>query len=153
MGRVKEQMMWRSEHATDWEEDLPTWYQYHERELDQMVGEVIRYRANEMVSAIHELTLECSTDLIGHEEVIETMGKYEDENLMEDEDPVWVDALEFWIVEPWFGDELKERGEIVNTDFLDFVVWGRQTSGQAISMDYVVQDVLKDIVERRKANG
>ena len=153
MGRVKEQMLWRSEHATDWEEDLPTWYQYHERELDQMVGEVIIHRANEMVNAIHELTLECSTDLIGHEEVIETIGKYEDENLMEDEDPVWVDALEFWIVEPWFGDELKERGEIVNTDFLDFVVWGRQTSGQAISMDYVVQDVLKDIVERRKANG
>ena len=152
MGRVKEQMLWRSEHATDWEEDLPTWYQYHERELDYMVGKVIIHRANEMVNAIHELTLECSTDLIGHEEVIETIGKYEDENLMEDEDPVWVDALEFWIVEPWFGDELKERGEIVNTDFLGFVVWGRQTSGQAISLDYVVQDVLKDIVERRKAN-
>jgi hypothetical protein len=153
MGRVKEQMMWRSEHATDWEEDLPTWYQYHERELDQMTSEVIVWRCNQMVEAIHQLTLECSTDLIGHEEVIETMGKYEDENLMEDEDPVWVDALEFWIVEPWFGDELKERGEIVNTDFLGFVVWGRQTSGQAISMDYVVQDILKDIVERRKANG
>ena len=152
MGRVKEQMMWRSEHATDWEEDLPTWYQYHERELDQMTSEVIVWRCNQMVEAIHQLTLECSTDLIGHEEVIETMGKYEDEDLMEDEDPVWVDALEFWIVEPWFGDELKERGEIVNTDFLGFVVWGRQTSGQAISLDYVVQDVLKDIVERRRAN-
>jgi len=38
-------------------------------------------------------------------------------------------------------------------EVLGMTVWGRTTSGQAISLDYVVQDILKDIVERRKANG
>ena len=129
-----------------------SWYHIHERELDQMVGEVIIHRANEMVSAIYELTLECSTDLIGHEEVIETMCTYASPYEDDGGDPELIEALEFWIVQPWFGDELKKRDEIVNEDFLGFCIWGRTTSGQAISLDYVVQDILKDIVERRKAN-
>jgi hypothetical protein len=153
MGKVKEQQLWRSEHATDWEEDLPTWYQYHERELDSVVSDVIIHRANEMVNAVYELTLNCSTDLIGHEEVIETMCTYASPYEDDGGDPELIEALEFWIVQPWFGDELKKHGEIVNEDFLGFCIWGRTCSGQAISLDYVVQDILKDIVERRKANG
>jgi hypothetical protein len=106
-----------------------------------------------MVNAIHELTLECSTDLIGHEEVIETMCTYKNDYEEDGGEPELIEALEFWIVQPWFGDELKKRDEIVNEDFLGFCIWGRTTSGQAISLDYAVQSILKDIVERRKANG
>ena len=125
MGKVKQQQLWRSEHATDWEEDLPTWYQYHERELDQVVSDVIIHRANEPMCTY--------------------ASPYEDDG----GDPELIEALEFWIVQDWFGDELKKRDEIVNEDFLGFCIWGRTTSGQAISMDYVVQDILKDIVETR----
>jgi len=143
MGRMKE--LWAEGHT-----ELPTWYEYHERELDQAVSEVVIHRANELVSAIHELTLNCSTDLIGHEEVIETMCTYRNDYEDDGGEPELIEALEFWIVMPWFGDELKKRGEIVNEDFLGFCIWGRATSGQAISLDWVVQDILKDIVERRK---
>ena len=144
MGRVKEQMLWRSEHATDWEEDLPTWYQYHERELDQMVGEVIIYNVSYAFNQL--LSTEYADDLIDI--------SYKYENPYEDDggEPELVEALEHWIVEGWFAEELKERGELVG-DMLGMTVWGRTTSGQAISLDYVVQDILKDIVERRKANG
>lgn len=129
------------------------WYVEHERELDQVVGEVVIHRANQMVDAIYQLTLECSTDLIGHEEVIETMCTYA--NPYEDDggEPELVEALEFWIVQPWFGANLKQKGEIVNEDFLGFCIWGRTTSGQAISLDYVVQDILKEIVENRRKYG
>jgi len=143
MGRMKE--LWAEGHT-----ELPTWYEYNERELDQAVSEVVIHRANELVSAIHELTLNCSTDLIGHEEVIETMCTYRNDYEDDGGEPELIEALEFWIVMPWFGDELKKRGEIVNEDFLGFCIWGRTTSGQAISLDWVVQDILKDIVERRK---
>jgi hypothetical protein len=143
MGRVKEQMLWRSEHATDWEEDLPSWYQYHERELDYVVGNVIIYNVSYAFNQL--LSTEYADDLIDI--------SYKYENLYGDDggEPELVEALEHWIVEDWFADELKKRGELVG-DMLGMTVWGRQTSGQAISLDYVVQDVLKDIVERRKAN-
>jgi len=144
MGRVKEQMLWRSEHATDWEEDLPTWYQYHERELDRVVGNVIIYNVSYAFNQL--LSTEYADDLIDI--------SYKYENPYEDDggEPELVEALEHWIVEGWFAEELKERGELVG-DMLGMTVWGRTTSGQAISLDYVVQDILKDIVERRKANG
>ena len=146
MGKMKE--LW-----AEGKTEVPTWYEYHERELDQVVSDVIIHRANEMVNAVYELTSNCSTDLIRHEEVVETMYTYA--NPYEDDggEPELVEALEFWIVQDWFGDELKKHGEIVNKDFLGFCIWGRTTSGQAISLDYVVQDILKDIVENRSKYG
>jgi len=143
MGAVKQQQLWRSEHATDWEEDLPTWYQYHERELDQVVGEVIIYNVSGL---IYELRGEDKY----MEEVNELSWKV-DESFEEDgAEPTYIEALQHWIVADWFADELEKRGEIVDKDFLGLTIWGRTTYGQAISLDYVVQDILKDIVERRK---
>jgi hypothetical protein len=148
MGRVKEQMLWRSENSTDWEEDLPTWYQYHERELDQMVGEVIIYNVSYLISALYNSDVQDVND----EDLSELMWKVDESFEEEGAEPTYNEAEEHWIVTDWFGDELKERGEMVG-EVLNLTIWGRTTSGQAISMDYVVQDVLKDIVERRKANG
>ena len=148
MGKVKEQMLWRSEHATDWEEDLPTWYEYHERELDQMVRNVIIYNVSYLISALYNSDVQGVSD----EDLSELMWKV-DESFEEDgAEPTYVEALEHWIVEDWFADELKKRGEMVG-EILNLTIWGRTTSGQAISLDYVVQAILKDIVERRKANG
>lgn len=52
-------------------------------------------------------------------------------------DPEYIDVYEHWAVDPWFGARLKERGEVVG-DFGNLTVWGRCTTGQSISMDYVV---------------
>ena len=146
MGAFKQQQLWRSEHDTDWDEGLPTWYQYHERELDQMVSEVIIYNVSGL---IYELRGEDKY----MEEVNELSWKVDESFEEEGAEPTYIEALQHFIVADWFADELEKRGEIVDKDFLGLTIWGRPTFGQAISLDYVVQDILKDIVERRKANG
>ena len=154
MGKVKQQQLWRSEHATDWEEDLPTWYQYHERELDQMVGEVIIYNVSGLVSDISKAFWKNPDSFDLDEDQVINIFQKVDESFEEDgAEPTYFEALQHFIVADWFADELEKRGEIVDKDFLGLTIWGRPTYGQAISMDYVVQAILKDIVERRKANG
>jgi len=60
------------------------------------------------------------------------------------------EVFEYWIVVDWFAEELQKRGEVIDMDFYGLTIWGRCTTGQSISMDWVVQDILKDIVESRK---
>ena len=54
-----------------------------------------------------------------------------------------IEALEHWIVDSSFGRKLGEFGEMVSSDIFpdDWTVWGRTTSGQAISMDYVIAQI------------
>lgn len=49
-------------------------------------------------------------------------------------------ALEHWIVSPWLGSQLFDMGEMVGEIF-GMHFWGRQTSGQAIYMDSVIQAI------------
>lgn len=65
------------------------------------------------------------------------------------EDPI--EALEYWLVSDWLADELEEQGELVTHDFLGLTIWGRTTSGQAISMDRVICDIYDDLQERVKS--
>ena len=51
------------------------------------------------------------------------------------------EALEHWIVSDWLADKLEERGEMVIRDFKGLTIWGRTTSGQHISLDYVIQKI------------
>ena len=55
-----------------------------------------------------------------------------------DEEPE--EALEHWLVSEWLAKRLLEEGEMV-IDFLDLTIWGRTTSGQAISIDSVIEDI------------
>ena len=48
-----------------------------------------------------------------------------------------IEVYEFWAVDNWFARKLKEQGEVVE-EVLDFIVWGRCCTGQAISMDCVI---------------
>ena len=72
-------------------------------------------------------------------------NKYSDELLEvcvqygEDEDYP-NEALEHWLVSDWLASRLREEGEMV-IDFLDLTIWGRTTSGQAICMDSVIEDI------------
>jgi hypothetical protein len=61
-------------------------------------------------------------------------------------DPEHHEAYEFWIVDRWFAARLKEYGEMVDTDLLGMVIWGRCTTGQAISMDHTVLCIAKDLL-------
>jgi len=54
------------------------------------------------------------------------------------------EIYEYWAVSSWFGRKLAEKGEAV-ADVLDFTVWGRCTTGQAILLDGVVCSIAEDM--------
>lgn len=127
--------------------DQHAWYVEHERELEKVVGEVVLYNLSPLMAELSKRDFDNGTD-----ELSELYYTYE--NPYEDDggEPEIVEALQHWLVSDWFADELKKKGEIVG-EYAGLVIWGRTTCGQAISMDYVVQDVLKDVVENRRKYG
>lgn len=55
-----------------------------------------------------------------------------------------IDVLEHWCVTSWFQGKLSERGEVVG-DLLDFNIWGRTCSGQAIYIDLVIAEIAAEM--------
>lgn len=60
-------------------------------------------------------------------------------------DPYTVEAYEHWIVSNWLADKLEAKGEMIGRDICGLTIWGRTTTGQAISMDWVIQEIYKDL--------
>ena len=54
------------------------------------------------------------------------------------------DVLEWWLVTPYMAELLKEKGEVILSDY-DCYWWGRQTSGQALYMDGVIQEIAEQM--------
>lgn len=54
------------------------------------------------------------------------------------------EIYEWWIVDDFFADKLRDKGEHV-VDVFDFTIWGRCTTGQAIALDRVVCDIYDDM--------
>ena len=50
------------------------------------------------------------------------------------------EVLEWWLVTPWLAERLKEQGEVIIEEYGCYW-WGRQSSGQAIYMDGVIQEI------------
>ncbi len=80
-------------------------------------------------------------ELIGQEkyfeDLIELIGEEDDEGNM-------AEVFEYWAVTSWFGEKLKAHGELV-ADFFGLVIWGRQTTGQAIYADAVIDDITREL--------
>ena len=72
--------------------------------------------------------------LISLDDFQESMTSYDDEN---DE---YSEPLEFWFVSSWLGEKLKSRLGFVY-DLGTCYVWGRETSGQVIYLDGIIQDI------------
>jgi len=53
------------------------------------------------------------------------------------EDGEVLEPLEFWTVSRHLGEFLSGHGELVTNSF-GLWIWGRQTSGQRISLDHVI---------------
>lgn len=62
-------------------------------------------------------------------------------------DPYEREIFEHWIVSPWLADKLEAEGERIDKDFAGLCVWGRTTTGQAISMDYVMERIHSNLVK------
>lgn len=60
----------------------------------------------------------------------------------------YLEAYEHYVVSPFLAAELKAEGEIVG-EFAGLTIWGRCTTGQMISMDYIIQKVFKQVMERK----
>ena len=54
------------------------------------------------------------------------------------------EVLEWWLVTPFMADMLKNNGEVILAAY-DCYWWGRQTSGQGLSMDYVIQKIAEEM--------
>lgn len=52
------------------------------------------------------------------------------------------DVMEWWLIDSWLAERLKEQGEVIIEEYGCYW-WGRQSSGQAIYMDYVIQRICK----------
>lgn len=50
------------------------------------------------------------------------------------------EPYEFWIVSDYFATKLKENNELL-TDHWGFWIWGRETTGQSILIDYIFQKI------------
>lgn len=75
------------------------------------------------------------------------------EELMKHDDNIWTglmnldeesEVLEWWLVTPYMAEMLKDNGEVIFSDY-DCYWWGRQTSGQALWMDWVIQKIAEDM--------
>lgn len=53
------------------------------------------------------------------------------------------DVFEWWLVTPYMAEMLKDNGEVIFFDY-DCWWWGRQTSGQALYMDHVIQKIAEE---------
>lgn len=60
-------------------------------------------------------------------------------------DPYEWEVYEQWAVSAWLAEKLQSQGEKVDTDFAGLNVWARTTTGQAISMDAVIQRIATDV--------
>tara|TARA_R100000008_G_scaffold75609_1_gene54949 strand:+ start:178 stop:510 length:333 start_codon:yes stop_codon:yes gene_type:complete len=79
------------------------------------------------------LVQELSKDEKYSNELLEIQVRFNDEDCPEE-------ALEHWLVSDWLANRLREEGEMV-ADFMDMTIWGRTTSGQAILLDSVIEDI------------
>lgn len=60
------------------------------------------------------------------------------------DEPYRHEAYEHWAITPWFGEKLKEHGEMVG-ELFNLTIWGRCTTGQAISMDGVIREIASEM--------
>ena len=54
------------------------------------------------------------------------------------------EVLEWWLVTPYMAELLKENGEVILAAY-DCCWWGRQASGQALYMDWVIQKIAEQM--------
>lgn len=74
----------------------------------------------------------------------ETCGEIYSEREYETLDIEQPEVFGWWAVSKWFGEKLKEQGCVV-IDAYCKAYWGRETTGQSISLDYCVKQIAKDM--------
>lgn len=112
--------------------------------LQEAAERLVRHEVLHCVSSM--MSALCTSAQIGtassevEEAVMDSAYNYS-ECEEENEDPM--EVLEHWAVTEWLGEELRARGEVV-VELWDFTIWGRCTSGQAIAIDGVIEEIARE---------
>lgn len=75
---------------------------------------------------------------------LESEGDWEDFANEYNIEPYTREVFEHWIVSDWLARQLESQGETVVDFGAGCRVWCRTTTGQAISMDYVIQKIAEE---------
>jgi len=114
------------------------------RMIDKMVEQEILACASTMV---WDLTQSDCREHFEDEACELWTGPFDDEATEDENEPVYREVFEHWIVTPWLAGHLAATGETV-VEFMGFNIWARTTTGQAISMDHVWSPIIKNIEAR-----
>lgn len=60
-----------------------------------------------------------------------------------DIEPEYSEVFEYWTISNWLYEKLEEKGEVV-FELFDLKIWGRTTTGQAIDLDWVMNEIYND---------
>ena len=67
-------------------------------------------------------------------------------------EPYQWEIYEHWLISDWLAEKLEAKGERIDRDFAGMTIWGRTTTGQAISMDSVICEIAREL-ERVTTNA
>ena len=80
------------------------------------------------------------------EEVIASIPDFEEVGRNCNLEPIINEVYEHWLVENHFWNKLEACGEVV-FEFAGLQVWGRQTTGQSVSIDGVIRRMVRELPE------
>lgn len=92
-------------------------------------------------------TIQEARDCCGEDEVVykcDSCGRVFNEDEYDRLDTRYEEVFEWWAVSHWFGEKLEEQGCVVIESW-GKSYWGRQTTGQAISLDGCVINIAKNM--------
>lgn len=115
----------------------------------------VHVRANLLIQELLEKSQK-DWNLTEHPWYQDLFSQYEEPDIW-DEDPDWIgtnycppepepefrEPYEFWIVSDFLAQKLKEHDQLL-TNHWGFWIWGRETTGQSILIDWVFQKIWDD---------
>lgn len=129
-------------------DDITNMYKDNSEEIEEKQEEIDNVQNDDRYQELDEKYM--NDELTDNEQVeydaftndIETLENDLSELESEQEEPQ--DIFEWWVITDWLANKLEAYGEpILRSDYETW--WGRTCSGQSISMDYVIEQIVKDL--------
>ena len=118
----------------------------HAHDLKEDIKEIENARLELVGLYEYEEDEEKTREIEGQERIIEERTEKINEYIqnIKDRGEDAQEIYEYWIVTEWFYNKLKELGEPV-TDWENLYIWGRTCTGQAIALDYTIDNIRKTL--------
>lgn len=109
--------------------------------IDDILERYVDIQDDENINSLTERSILNKLNKL--EELKEQKEAFKDELENADFEEI-TEIYEYWSVSSWLADKLKEKGQIIINE-CGFCIWGRQTTGQAILLDYVISQICEDL--------